>query len=169
MQNMQILRSPGNTIIRVNDSENAQKLSKSHLQFDTVLDSDNFCNCVDISKLSKEHDYAKARPAISAYTGTDYLSALYRKGNLRPLLSMKKKKQSFGDAFVALNNFDLSDIIIADIMEFICHMYDCPKSKCLDDVKIQVKQRSSCYGKSIYILQRFEGSCTHFQADQLLL
>ena len=57
-----------------------------------MLDSDNFCNCVDISKLSKEHDYAKARPAISAYTGTDYLSALYRKGNLRPLLLMKKKK-----------------------------------------------------------------------------
>ena len=96
MQNMQILRSPGNTIIRVNDSENAQKLSKSHLQFDTVLDSDNFCNCVDISKLSKEHDYAKARPAISAYTGTDYLSALYRKGNLRPLLLMKKKNSHLG-------------------------------------------------------------------------
>ena len=96
MQNMQILRSPGNTIIRVNDSENAQKLSKSHLQFDTVLDSDNFCNCVDISKLSKEHDYAKARPAISAYTGTDYLSALYRKGNLRPLLLMKKNPSHLG-------------------------------------------------------------------------
>ena len=168
MQNMQILRSPGNTIIRVNDSENAQKLSKSHLQFDTVLDSDNFCNCVDISKLSKEHDYAKARPAISAYTGTDYLSALYRKGNLRPLLLMKKK-QSFGDAFVALDNFDLSEIIIADIMEFICHMYDCSKNKCLNDVKIQVKQRSNCYGKSIYILQRFECSWTHFQADQFFL
>ena len=96
MQNMQILRSPGNTIIRVNDSENAQKLSKSNLWFDTVLDSDNFCNCVDISKLSKEHDYAKARPAISAYTGTDYLSALYRKGNLRPLLLMKKTPSHLG-------------------------------------------------------------------------
>ena len=133
-----------------------------------MLDSDNFCNCVDISKLSKEHDYAKARPAISAYTGTDYLSALYRKGNLRPVLLMKKN-QSFGDAFVALDNFDLSEIIIADIMEFICHMYDCPKNKCLNDVKIQVKQRSSCYGKSTYILQCFEYSCTHFQADQFFL
>ena len=61
-----------------------------------MLDSDNFCNCVDISKLSKEHDYAKARPAISAYTGTDYLSALYRKGNLRPLLLMKKNPSHLG-------------------------------------------------------------------------
>ena len=61
-----------------------------------MLDSDNFCNCVDISKLSKEHDYAKARPAISGYTGTDYLSALYRKGNLRPLLLMKENPVIWG-------------------------------------------------------------------------
>ena len=29
-----------------------------------------------------------------------------------------------------------------------------------------MKQKSSCSDKCIYLLQRFEYSCTHFQADQ---
>ena len=32
-----------------------------------------------------------------------------------------------------------------------------------------VKQKSSCYDKSIYLLQRFECSCTHFQTDEFFL
>ena len=41
-------------------------------------------------KLSKEHDYAKPLPGIYACTVTDYLPVLYRKGNARSLLLMKK-------------------------------------------------------------------------------
>ena len=40
--------------------ENAQKFLESNLWFDTELDYDNSRNYVDISKLSKELDYAKA-------------------------------------------------------------------------------------------------------------
>ena len=35
------------------------------------------------------------------------------------------------------------------------------------NVKIQVKQKSNYYNKFMYLLQRFERSCTHFQADRL--
>ena len=35
------------------------------------------------------------------------------------------------------------------------------------NVKIQVKQKSNYYNKFKYLLQRFEHSCTHFQADRL--
>ena len=56
-------KGPGDIIIRVNDTDifiillaNVQKLSRSHLWFDTGLDSDNSHNYVDISKLFKELD-----------------------------------------------------------------------------------------------------------------
>ena len=35
------------------------------------------------------------------------------------------------------------------------------------NVKIQVKQKSNYYNKFMYLLQLFERSCTHFQADRL--
>ena len=38
-----------------------------------------------------------------------------------------------------------------------------------DGLKIQVKQNSSCYDKSIYLVRRFEYSRSHFQADQISL
>ena len=123
------------------------KLSVSDLWFDTGLDSDNSRNYVDISKLSKELDYVKALPGISAYTGIDYLPAFYRKGKVRPLLLITKK-QKFVNAFVALGNLDLSENIISDIEEFTCHMYGYPKNKCINDVlkaefdkKMQAKAR----------------------------
>ena len=57
-------KGPGSIIIRGNDTdifiillENIQKLSQSHLWFDTRLDSDNSRNYFDISKLFKEFDY----------------------------------------------------------------------------------------------------------------
>ena len=37
------------------------------------------------------------------------------------------------------------------------------------DMRYQVKQKSSRYNKSIYLLQGLECSCTHFQADQFFL
>ena len=133
-------KGPGDIIIRVNDTDifiillaNVQKLSRSHLWFDTGLDSDNSRNYVDISKLSKEHDYVKPLPGVYAYTGIDYLPAFYRKGKVKPLLLMIKK-QKFVNAFVALGNLDLSENIISDIEEFTCHMYVYPKNKCLNDV-----------------------------------
>ena len=132
-------KGPGNIIIRGNDTdifiillENVQKLSQSHLWFDTGLDSDNSRNYVDISKLFKELDYVKALPGIYIY-GIDYLPAFYRKGKVRPLLLMTKK-QKFVDAFVALGNLDLSENVIVDIEEFTCHMYGYPKNKCINDV-----------------------------------
>ena len=107
-------KGPGNVIIRGNDTDifiillaNIKKLSQSHLWFDAGLGSDNSRNYVDISKLFKKLDYVKALPGIYAYTGIDYLPALYRKGKVRPLLLMTKK-QKFVDAFVALGNLDLS-------------------------------------------------------------
>ena len=66
--------------------ENVQKLSQSHLWFDTGLDSDNSRNYIDISTLSKELDNAKALPGTYAYTGIDYLPSFYRKWKIRPLL-----------------------------------------------------------------------------------
>ena len=106
---------------------------RNHLWFDTGLDSDNSRNYVDISKLSKELDYVKALPRICAYTGIDYLPAFSRKGKVRPLLLMTKKKK-FVNAFVALGNLHLSENIISDIEEFTCHMYGYPKNKCINDV-----------------------------------
>ena len=107
-------KGPGNIIIRDNDLdifiillENVQKLSRSHIWFDTGLDSDNSRNYVDISKLSKELYCVKALPGIYAYTGIDYLPAFYRKGKVLLMLLMTKK-QKFVDAFVALDNLDLS-------------------------------------------------------------
>ena len=127
-------------IIRGNDTDiliillaNVQKLSQSYLWFDRGLGSDNSRNYVDISKLFKELDNVKGLPGIYAYTGIDYLPALYRKGKVRPLLLMTKK-QKFVDAFVALGNLDLSEHIIADFEEFTCHMYGYPKNKCINDV-----------------------------------
>lgn len=38
------------------------------------------------------------------------------------------------NAFKAFLNLDISEIIIADIEEFTCHMYDNPKNKCLNGV-----------------------------------
>lgn len=38
------------------------------------------------------------------------------------------------NAFKTFLNLDISEIIIADIEEFTCHMYDNPKNKCLNDV-----------------------------------
>ena len=83
--------------------------------------------------LFKELDYVKILPGIYAYTGTDYLPALYKKGKVSSLLLMAKK-QKFVDVFVALVNLDLSENIIADIEEFTCHMYGYPKNKCIRDV-----------------------------------
>ena len=97
------------------------------------MGSDNSRNYVDISKLFKELDNVKALLGIYAYTGIDYLPALYRKGKVRPLLLMTKK-QKFVDAFVALGNLDLSEHIIADFEEFTCHMCGYPKNKCIKDV-----------------------------------
>ena len=97
------------------------------------MGSDNSRNYVDISKLFKELDTVKALPGIYAYTGIDYLPALYRKGKVRPLLLMTKK-QKFVDAFVALGNLDLSEHIIADFEEFTYHMYGYPNNKCINDV-----------------------------------
>ena len=132
-------KGPGNVIIRGNDTDifiillaNIKKLSQSHLWFDAGLGSDNSRNYVDISKLFKKLDYVKALPGIYAYTGIDYLPALYRKRKARSLLLMTKKK--FVDGFVALGNLDLSEKIIADIEEFTCHMYGYPKNKCINDV-----------------------------------
>ena len=129
-------KGSGNIIIRGNDTDifltllaNVQKLSRSHLRFGTRIDSDNSRNYVDISKLSKELDYVKALPGISAYTGIDYLHAFYRKGKVRPLLLITKK-QNFVNAFVALGNLDLSENIISDIEERACHMYDFPLMVC---------------------------------------
>ena len=60
------IKGSGNIITRGNDTDifinllaNVQKLSQSHLWFDTGLDSDNSCKYVDISKLFKELDYVK--------------------------------------------------------------------------------------------------------------
>ena len=54
---------PGNIVVQDNGTDifiillaNVQKLSRSHLWFDTGLDSDNSHNYVDISKLFKELD-----------------------------------------------------------------------------------------------------------------
>ena len=92
-------KGSGNIIIRRNDTDifiillaNVQKLWRSHLWFDTGLDSDNSHNYVDISKLSKELDYVKTLPGIYAYTGIDYLPIFCRKGNVRPLLLMTKEQ-----------------------------------------------------------------------------
>ena len=75
-------KNPGNIIIWDNNFaifiillENVQKLSQSHLWFDTGFDFDNYRDYVDISKLSKELDYVKALPGICAYTGMNYLPA----------------------------------------------------------------------------------------------
>ena len=75
-------KNPGNIIIWDNNTakfiillENVQKLSQSHLWFDTGFDFDNYRDYVDISKLSKELDYVKALPGICAYTGMNYLPA----------------------------------------------------------------------------------------------
>ena len=38
------------------------------------------------------------------------------------------------NAFKTFLNLDISEIIIADIEEITCHMYDNPKNKCLNDV-----------------------------------
>ena len=129
-------KGPDNIVIEGNDTDifiiqlaKDQKLSISDLWFDTGLDSDNYRNYVDISKLSKELDYVKALPGISAYTGIDYLHAFYRKGKVRPLLLITKK-QNFVNAFVALANLDLSENIISDIEECACHMYDFPLMVC---------------------------------------
>ena len=110
------IKGTGNIIIWGDDTDifiillaNVQKLSQSHLWFDRGLGSDNSRNYVDISKLFKELDNVKALPGIYAYTGIDYLPALYRKGKVRPLLLMTKK-QKFVDAFVALGNLDLQNI-----------------------------------------------------------
>ena len=72
-------KSPGNIIIRGND-----------IGLDIGLDYDNSRNSVDISKLSKELDYAKALPAIYTYPGIDYLPTFYRKRKVRPMLLMTK-------------------------------------------------------------------------------
>ena len=108
-------KGPGNIIIRGNDNDMfiillaiVQKLSQSHLWFDTGLEFDNSCNYVDIPKLFKELDYVKALPGIYAYTGIDYSPAFYRKGKVRLPLLMTKN-QNFVDAFVALSNLDLSE------------------------------------------------------------
>ena len=60
------IKRSGNIITRGNDTDifinllaNVQKLSQSHLWFDTGLDSDNSRKYVDISKLFKELDYVK--------------------------------------------------------------------------------------------------------------
>ena len=127
-----------------------QKLSQSHLWFDTGLDSDNSRNYVDISKLFKELDYVKALPGIYIY-GIDYLPAFYRKGKVRPLLLMTKK-QKFVDAFVALGNLDLSENVIVDIEEFTCHMYGYPKNKCINDV-LKAEFDKKCKPKPGKILQ----------------
>ena len=107
-------KGPGNIIVRGYDTDifiillaNVQKLLQSHLWFDAGLDSDNSRNYIDISKLFKELDYVKALPGIYAYTGIDYLPAFYRKGKVLLMLLMTKK-QKFVDAFVALDNLDLS-------------------------------------------------------------
>ena len=91
-------KNPGQIIIRGNDTdifiislENVQKLSQSHLWFNTGLDSDNSRSYVDISKLSKELNYGKTLPWIYAYTGTDYSPWVYRKREVRPLLLMIKR------------------------------------------------------------------------------
>ena len=133
-------KGTGNIIVRGNDTDifiillaNIQNLSRTHLWFDTGLDSDNSRNYVDISKLSKELDYVKALPGICAYTGIDYLPAFHGKGKIKPLLLMTKK-QKFVNAFVALGNLDLSENIISDVEEFTCHMYGYPKNKCINDV-----------------------------------
>ena len=44
------------------------------------------------------------------------------------------KKQKFINAFLALDNFDLSENVITDIEEFTCRMYGYPKNKCISDV-----------------------------------
>ena len=92
-------KGPGNIIIRGNDTDMfiillaiVQKLSQSHLWFDTGLEFDNSCNYVDIPKLFKELDYVKALPGIYAYTGIDYSPAFYRKGKVRLLLLMTKNQ-----------------------------------------------------------------------------
>ena len=135
------------TDIFINLLASDQKLSVSDLWFGTGLDSDNSRNYVDISKLSKELDYAKVLPGIYTYTGIDYLPAFYRKEKVRPLLLMTKE-QKFVNAFVALGNLDLSENIISDIEEFTCQMYGYPKNKCINDVlkaefdkKMQAKAR----------------------------
>ena len=60
------IKGSGSIITRGNDTDifinllaNVQKLSQSHLWFDTGLDSDNSRKYVDISKLFKELDYVK--------------------------------------------------------------------------------------------------------------
>ena len=68
--------------------ENVQKLLQSHLF--TGLDSDNSCNYVDMSKLSKELQFVKVLPGIYAYTGIDYPNAFCRKRKVRSLLLMTK-------------------------------------------------------------------------------
>ena len=44
------------------------------------------------------------------------------------------KKQKFVNAFVTLGNFNLSENIMSDIEEFMCHMYGYPENKCINDV-----------------------------------
>ena len=91
---------PGNIIILSNGFyifitllENVQKLLQSHLCFDTRLDSDNSHNYVDISKSSKGLDYENAVLGSYTYTRINYLPAFYRKGNVRLLLLMARKKK----------------------------------------------------------------------------
>ena len=74
MQNIQIprvLAIPLSTVmtdILIILLENVQKLSQSHLWFDKGLDSDNSRNYINISKLSKELDNAKALPGTDTLT-----------------------------------------------------------------------------------------------------
>ena len=95
-------KSPGNIVIRGNDTDifiillkNVQKLSQGHLWFDTGVDSDNSRNYVDIPKLSKELDFAKALPGIYAYWYWLFTCVLHKRESQAPLINDKRNKHSW--------------------------------------------------------------------------
>ena len=55
--------------------------------------------------------------------------------------------QKFVDEFVALDNLDLSENIVADVEELTCHMYGYPKNKCINDV-LKAEFDKKCNPKS---------------------
>ena len=95
-------KSPGNIVIRGNDTDifiillqNVQKLSQGHVWFDTGVDSDSSRNYVDILKLSKELDFAKALPGIYAYWYWLFTCVLHKRESQAPLINGKRNKHSW--------------------------------------------------------------------------
>ena len=134
-------KNPGQIIIRGNDTdifiislENVQKLSQSHLWFNTGLDSDNSRSYVDISKLSKELNYGKTLPWIYAYTGTDYSPWVYRKREVRPLLLMIKRPLCL--CICGFGQLRSIRKYINDIEKFTCHMCGYSLNKCISHMSM---------------------------------